>query len=148
MDKTSELVAIAQRLARETPDFHTIKGPGKGDQAAKEFLNSLRNLASEAFDKDYSQKMISGDTKFTVNFWFPGEMTVVECALTLRNSSSEFHKDIFKVLLAVDSGKRIRNLVFLCKPGALKRHSEPASRAIIDWLKKNYDVETKIVELR
>ena len=75
-------------------------------------------------------------------------MPVVEFALTLRNSSSEFHKDIFKVLLAVDSGEKVNKLVFISKPGAIKRHSEPASKAITDWLKRKYEIEITIIELK
>jgi hypothetical protein len=147
MDKTSELLKIARDIATDTPEFHTIKGPGKGDHATKDFMLTLREIANTAFGKDYSEKKISGDTKFTVDFWFPEEMTVVEFALTLRNAASEFHKDIFKVLLAVDSGINVKRLIFISKPGAAKRHKEPASKAITNWLSKHYDIKLDIIEL-
>ena len=148
MKKTSELIRIAQRLAQDTPQFHSIKGPGVGDHATAKFMETLRRLASEALGEDCSEKCICGDTKFAVDFWFPDEMTVVEFALTLRNSSSEFHKDIFKVLLAVDSGKTIQKLVFVSKPGAIKRNNEPGPRAIMDWLKRKQGIEVQIIELQ
>lgn len=147
MSRTSDLIEIAQRLAHDTTDFHTIKGPGKGDRARAEFIEAVQRLALDAFGHDYSEKKISGNTNFTVNFWFPEEETIVEIALTLRNSSSEFHKDIFKALLALDSGKKVGKLVFIAKPGAIKRHSEPASRAIMNWLKAKHGIRTEIIEL-
>jgi hypothetical protein len=148
MDKTSELIKIAQNLASNTPEFHSIKGPGKGDHATKIFMIEMRRLAHDAFGYDYSEKKISRPTNFAVDFWFPDEKTVVEFALTLRNASSEFHKDIFKVLLAIDFGETVSKLVFISKPGAIKRHSEPASKAITNWLEKKYKIETTIIELK
>lgn len=148
MSKTAKLITIAQNLASNTPEFHSIKGPGKGDHATKAFMLNVRKQALDAFGQDYAEKKISGNTNFAVDFWFPDEMTIVEFALTLRNSSSEFHKDIFKALLAVDSGKKIHRLVFISKPGAIKRHGEPASRAITEWLNKQYKIETNIIELK
>jgi hypothetical protein len=148
MNKTFELIKIAQNLASNTPAFHSIKGPGIGDHATKAFMLAIQKLAHDAFGYDYSEKKISRPTNFAVDFYFPDEMTVVEFALTLRNSSSEFHKDIFKVLLAVDSGEEVNKLVFISKPGAIKRHSEPASKAITNWLKKKYEIEIKIIELK
>lgn len=147
MNKTSELIKIAMDLANSTPEFHNIKGPGAGDHATRDFMREIRQAAHEIFGADYSEKKISHNTNFAVDFWFPDEMTVVEFALTLRNSSSEFHKDILKVLLAIDFGKEIHRLVFISKPGAIKRHNEPASKAITSWLKRKYDVETTIIEL-
>jgi hypothetical protein len=148
MNKTSELIKIAQDVASDTSEFHDIKGPGKGDHATKDFMRTMREIALNAFGQDYSEKKISGNTNFAVDFWFPDEMTIVEFALTLRNAQSEFHKDILKALLAVDSGKKVQRLVFISKPGAIKRHNEPASRAIMDWLNNKYEIETTIVELK
>lgn len=148
MNKTSELIKIAQNLASNTPEFHSIKGPGIGDHATRAFMLEMKKLAYDAFGHDYSEKRISRPTNFAVDFWFPEEMTVVEFALTLRNASSEFHKDIFKVLLAVDSGEKVDKLVFISKPGAVRRHNEPASKAITNWLKKKYEIQTEIIELK
>jgi hypothetical protein len=148
MDKTSKLIKMAQSLASATPEFHNIKGPGTGDHATKAFMLKVRKLAHDAFGEDYSEKRISDDTNFAVDFWFPDEATIVEFALALRNSSSEFHKDILKVLLAVDSGKKVHRLVFISKPGAIKRHNEPASKAITNWLANKYEIETTTIELK
>jgi hypothetical protein len=147
MNKTSELIKIAQNLVSDTHEFHSIKGPGKGDHATKDFMRTMREIAHNAFGKDYSEAKISGDTNFAVDFWFPDEMTIVEFALTLRNSSSEFHKDIFKALLATDNKVEIERLVFVTKPGGRKRHREPASQAVMGWLKKKYNITVTIEEL-
>jgi hypothetical protein len=148
MDKTAELIRMARHLASSTPEFHSIKGAGKGDHATAAYMRELRKLAHDTFGSDYSEKKISGTTNFAVDFWLPDEMTIVEIALTLKNSASEFHKDIFKALLALDSGAHVRRLVFISKPGAIKRHSEPASMAITKWLKEKHGIEMTIFELK
>ena len=73
---------------------------------------------------------------------------LIKIAENLASSTPEFHKDIFKALLAVDSGAEVRRLVFISKPGAIKRHSEPASMAITKWLKVNHGIEKTIFELK
>jgi hypothetical protein len=141
MDKTSELIEIARKLAQGMPEFYGIKSP--------EFLKVLKPRASEAFGEDCWEKCISGNTKFAVDFWFPDEMTVVEFAFDIGGASgSEFYRDIFKVLLAIDCGRKVENLVFVSKPGAIRRHSEPASKAITEWLERNYGVKITIIELK
>jgi len=147
MNKARELVRIARDIASETQDFHRVKGPGHGDRASCVFMNELRRRAIKQFGTDYSEKQISGDIKSAVDFFIPEEKTVIEIALTLKNPLSEFHKDIFKALLAIDNGKDIQQLVFVCKPGGRKRHQEPASQAIMRWLKDKYRIEVTIEEI-
>ena len=148
MNKTNTLIALAQKLADATPEFHRIKGAGTGDRATNTFMKELRALARDCFGEDHSEHRVVDGAKFAVDYWFPDEGTIVEIALSLRNSQSEFHKDLFKALLAVDSGRKVKHIVFVSKPGAIKRHDEPASKAIRNWMKKYYGVETKIVELK
>ncbi|MBU0676722.1 MAG: hypothetical protein KJ626_01275 [Verrucomicrobia bacterium] len=146
MTKTQQLVAMAKDLARESSSFHEVKGPGKGDRAANSFMKELRQRALQRFQHDYSEKQLCEGVKAAVDFYIPEEHTVVEIAMSLRTPLSEFHKDIFKVLLAKDRGEDIRHLVFVSKPGAIKRHEAPASQAVIDWLEKNYSVTVTIEE--
>ena len=139
---------MANEIAGMTPDFHGIKGPGAGDNANHVFMATLRSRARDTFGKDYAEKQISGDIKSAVDFYIPEEKTIIEIALALRVPLSEFQKDIFKALLARDNGVEVEHLVFVAKPGARKRHQEPASQAIIHWLKKHYSINVAIEELK
>ena len=146
MSITEQILSLARQLASETLEFHAVKGPGVGDRASNTFMKELRSRALCALGRDYSEKQICGDIKSAVDFYIPEEKTVIEVAMSLRDPLSEFHKDIFKVLLARDSGAQVEHLVFLAKPGGLKRHQEPASQAIIRWLKKYYSICARIEE--
>jgi hypothetical protein len=144
---SEELVTLAQQIADDTPRFFEIKGPGKGDNATNEFMKELKSHAKQLFREDYSEKGICGDNKFAVDFFFPKEATIVEIALTLRNANSEFSKDILKAILSQKAGNSIKKLIFVSKPGAIKRHEEPASKSIISLVKKEFGISVIIREL-
>lgn len=123
---SENLIKLAQNIADDTPGFFDIKGPGKGDKATHAFMKELQNQGKQLFGEDFSEKGICGDNKFAVDLFFPKEATIVEIALTLRNSNSEFHKDILKAILSQKADNTIKKLIFISKPGANKRHEELA----------------------
>jgi hypothetical protein len=145
--KTQQIVSLAKEIASTTPGFHKVKGPGKGDKANHAFMATLRSRVREVLGEDYAEKQICGDTKSAVDFFIPEEKTIIEIALSLAKPQSEFHKDIFKALLARDNGVGVEHLVFVAKPGARKRLQEPASQAIIHWLNKYYSISVTIEEM-
>ena len=144
---SENLIELAQNIANDSPGFFDIKGPGKGDKATHAFMKKLRNQAEQLFKEDYSEKEICGDNKFAFDFFFPEEATIVEIALTLRNSNSEFHKDILKAILSQKADNTIEKLIFISKPGANKRHEEPASQSIISLVEKEFGITVIIREL-
>ena len=148
MKKTQQIIAIARDIAATTPDFHKVKGPGLGDNANHAFMAELRIRVKDELGEDYSEKRICGDNQSAVDFYIPDEKTIIEVALTLRNPQSEFHKDIFKALLAKDVGTDVDHLVFVSKPGAQNRHQQPSSQAIIRWLAKHYSITVTIEEMK
>ena len=144
---SEKLIELAQNIADGTPGFFDIKGPGKGDKATHAFMKELRTQAKQLFEADFSEKVICGDNKFAVDFFFPDEATIIEIALTLRNSNSEFHKDILKAILSQRADNTINKLIFVSKPGAKKRHEEPASQSIISLVEKDFGIMVIIREL-
>ena len=147
MEKAKRLFEIATSISRDTQDFFAVKGPGKGDHATALFMKLLREDATEIFFVDHAEQKISGDNGLAVDFYFRDEATIVEIALTLRNASTEYEKDILKTVLAIDADNPVKHLVFISKPGAVKRRSEPAPRAMANWLERVHGVKTHIWEL-
>src|SRR5262249_45906133 len=82
------------------------------------FIETVTDLAKQCFGVDYSQKSICYGSGFAVDFYFPEEATVAELAFGLHNPNTEYERDIFKCLLAIDCGYAIRRLLFISKPGA------------------------------
>lgn len=144
---SEKLIELAQDIADDSPGFFDIKGPGKGDKATHVFMKELQNQAKHLFGEDFSEKGICGDNKFAVDFFFPKEAIIVEIALTLRNSNSEFHKDILKAILSQKTDNTIKKLIFVSKPGANKRHEEPASQSIISLVEQEFGITIIIREL-
>jgi hypothetical protein len=141
------LYSLAQSLADERPSFYDIKGPNIGDHDTAAFMKELRSRATLVLGADYSEKRICGESRLCVDFYFPAEETVVEVALGLRNPMSEYERDILKVIMAKEESNPVTRLLFISKPGALKRLSQPSARAIAEWAKRNHGIKVEVREL-
>jgi hypothetical protein len=146
--RVQQLIDLAQAVAENHPDFFAIKGAGAGDRDTNEFMASLRDRAQAALGHDLAEQQICGDNGLCVDFYFQEEETIVEVALGLRNPLSEFERDILKAILSKVEGFPVRRLLFLSKPGATKRCSQPGARAIKDWAESTQGVKIEIQELR
>jgi hypothetical protein len=141
------LIVLAQKLAEAIPDFLETKGPGAGDKATNEFMDRLRRNAKEMFGVDYSEARICGKNNFSIDFYFEDEKTAVEFAFSLDQPMNEYERDVFKCLLADDSGRPARKLVLVSKPGALARLAAPGPKSISDWVARKHALDIKILEL-
>ena len=137
----------ALHLANSTPGFYDKKGAGPGDHATNNFMKALRKGAEGALGRDYSEKSVCKTTKHAFDFYIPEERTVIEVALSLRNSGSEFERDIFKCLIAREDGALIDFLFFISKPGAMARHEAAGSKRIMKLVKQQFGLEVIIFEL-
>jgi hypothetical protein len=134
--RPERLCILAQRIAEGMPDFFEKKGPGKGDHATAAFVRTLREAANNLFGSDLSEKPACTAAGFRFDFYFPQEAVAVEFAFGLHNPNSEFERDIFKCLLAMEDGCAVKKLMLIGKPGAIARLSAPAPKAIIAFAKK------------
>ncbi len=147
MTKVEKIIRAAQDIADERPNFFMKKGAGEGDKDTNSFMTELRSRAKQKCGVDFSEKQICGENNLSVDFFIPEEDTIIEVALSLRNPNSEFERDIFKAIMAKEQGAHVHNLIFLSKPGAIKRHKQPSSVAMKEWLYKKHSIHLKIREL-
>ena len=147
MTKAEKIISLAQDIADERANFFEKKGAGKGDRDTNSFMAELRSRAKHTFGGDFSEKQICGDNNLCVDFFIPDENSIIEIALSLRNPNSEFERDILKAIMAKEQGAHVRNLFLLSKPGAIKRHQQPSSIAMKNWVFKNHDIKVEIREL-
>jgi len=124
-----------------------VKGSGPGDDANNAYMRDLRSAVKAETRTDYSERRICGDSKLAVDFFIEQEHTVIEVALGLRNSNSEFERDILKVLMAQEAGARVRRLVFIAKPGGEKRVRQASSSAMVEWVARNHQLEIVVRDL-
>ena len=146
--KSEHLLLLAQKIAERTLGFFEKKGPGKGDKATAAFVTSLRQLAKEEFGCDYSEKVVCKAARSRFDFFFPDEGTAVELAFGLHNPISEFERDVFKCLLAIEDGCAVRKLTLVGKPGAITRLNAAAPKAIIALVGKRFGLAVEVLELR
>ena len=147
MDRVERLAALAQQLADERPIFFEIKGPSVGDHDTAAFMKELRARAQTELGADYSERKVCGANNLCVDFYFPDEETIVEVALGLRNPTSEYERDILKALMAKEAGHAVTRLLFLSKPGALKRLKQPGATAIAAWAERLHGLRVETREL-
>jgi hypothetical protein len=147
MTKVEKIISAAQDIADERPKFFIKKGAGEGDKDTNSFMIELRSRAKQKCGVDFSEKQICGENNLTVDFFIPEEDTIIEVALSLRNPNSEFERDIFKAIMAKEQGAHVHNLIFLSKPGAIKRHKQPSSIAMKEWVSKKHSIHVTIREL-
>lgn len=146
--RPERLCVLAQKLAENIPDFFERKGPGKGDHATAAFVSTLRDAAESMFGSDLSEKPACKEAGFRFDFYFRAEEVAVEFAFGLHNPNSEFERDVFKCLLALEDGCAVKRLMLIGKPGAIARLSAPAPKAIIAFAKKRFDLTIEVLELR
>jgi hypothetical protein len=145
--KVELLREIAQAVADERPAFFEVKGAGLGNKDSNEFMNEVRRRALTTFGVDYAEKRICGSTAHAVDFYFQDDATIVEIALTLKNPAPEFEKDILKALMAQAENYPVTSLVFISKPGAIKKCSSPGRSAIRQWALKHHNLTIEIHEI-
>lgn len=146
-DRSMILLRIAREIAASNVNFHAILGPGEGDRATNTFMRQLRESAIKIFGADYSEYKTCGDTSLAVDFYFPEEGTIVEIALGLPNPGSEYEKDILKALMAQELGHRVERLLFISRPGATKKCSQPGRNAMKKWAYAKHSLLVEVHEL-
>ena len=90
--KSKQLIDLAQKIAKDLPDFFETKGPGAGNRSTNEFMSRLRLDATSELHGDYSEKKLCGDNSLAVDFYFPSEATICEIALGISKPNSEYEK--------------------------------------------------------
>jgi hypothetical protein len=146
--KWETLCLLAQELAEQTSEFFEKKGPGKGDHATAAFVRSLRKAASETFGTDFSEKTVCSTAGMRFDYYFPDEAVAVEFAFGLHNPISEFERDVFKGLLAIEDGCVLKRLILMGKPGAIARLNAPAACAIKALVANRFQLCVEVLELR
>ena len=147
MSKQEKLYELAQNLASQTYGFLDKKGPGIGNHATNQYVNQLITLAKEEFGEDFSEQKLCGENSLAVDYYFPDEETIVEVALGLKKPNSEFEKDILKALIAKEKGYKVKRLVFIAKPGGVKKCNQPGRSTVREFLLTKHDIEVVVWDL-
>jgi len=110
-------------------------------------MHALNQKVIERFGENYVEQYICGETRQNVDFYISEEKTIIEVELSLYNIHPNLERDIFKTLLAIDAGHKVKTLVLIGKEGAVDRHKGGASRAFINWVFKHHRLEVVISDI-
>src|SRR5258708_7188360 len=150
MPKATKILELAQVIAKERgPTFFERLGPGKdkGNGSTKSFMEELGLRVRNEIGADLAEACICGANKLSVDFFVAHEGTIIEIELGARNPHTNFERDIFKALLARDTGFRVDRLIIVGKPGTLKRLRTPDAKAIANWVTKHQGLEIDVFDL-
>ena len=145
---TEKIIQHAQAVADTLSETFRKKGPGRGNKFTNQFMTLLNERVRKEFGSSLIEQRISGPTKQSVDFYVRPERTVIEVELSLYNVHTNMDRDIFKVLLARDSGEDISTLLLLGKEPAVERHTQPASQALLQWVRKHHALEVLIRDIK
>ncbi len=144
------LVQQARRLAAGMPNFAADKGPGKnaGNGFTRGFQLQLQGWVKAKFPHQIEiERQAIGGARYAFDYYIAREQAVVEVALSIHKSNTEFEKDVLKCLLAKQNGLKIRRLVFVGKPGAKRRLSEGGPLAIASYAKNAAGIIIQVEEI-
>ena len=85
---------------------------------------------------------------FNVSISMCQKATIIEVELSLYNVHTNLERDVFKALLAKDAGHNVSTLLLVGKEPARERHSQPASRALMDFVKRHHDLNVIIEDIK
>jgi hypothetical protein len=146
--------AIDEKAAKEKSDYFDAKlGPGKGDKATADFLSAVNTVVRGQFAEGVicSEKPIYKKSNSKFDFYIPSEKTVVEVALSLRSPTTEFEKDILKVLIFNQKHpieERIKKLIFIGKIGAVEKCKQALRSDMIKWAKKIHGLKIEVKDIQ
>jgi hypothetical protein len=150
MPIADDLLKVIHQAAADIPTFNDRLGPGvnAGNGANRNFLQTVNTAVTERWPDrvEIDRTAISG-AKLNFNFYIPSEKTAIEIALSIRNPVSEYEKDIFKGLMARDSGLPLERLILIGKSGSVKLRNSPGSKAIRDWAWKTHNLKVEVHEI-
>jgi hypothetical protein len=145
-----QIFTLAQQIADRIPGFQDRKGPGKkaGNGVTNRFIRALDTAVSDNWPAIVrQQEPVAPGVRYTFDYFIPSEDTAVEIALSLRNIVTEFEKDIFKAILAKESGKRVERLVLIGKAGSIKRQNGTGPNAIKAWVQQRCVIQIDVMEI-
>lgn len=145
-----DLLHIIHNTASEIPTFDQRLGPGadKGNGATKFFVKKVNEIAAERWPNQVQQNFRAvPNTRMDFDLYVPSECTAIEIALSLRNSVSEYEKDIFKALLAQSAGLPLKRLILIGKNDSVRIRNMPASVAIRNWAWEKHSLKIEVHEI-
>jgi hypothetical protein len=148
LTKTQQIYTLAQEAADALPDMFSKKGPGAGNHFTNKYMARLNAVVKDTLGRSYIEQKICEPTDQCVDFYVPEESTIIEVELSLYNVHTNLDRDIFKALLAKDAGHSVSTLLLIGKEPAKERHKQPASRALIDFVKKHHDLTVVIEDIK
>jgi hypothetical protein len=146
MKRTARIVEMANQVARAYPTLLLRRTPGRRP-VVDQYMRAFGKQVDAEVGAGMAEQRISGSNEFRVDFYVEEDAAVIEIEFNLPGSHSNFERDIFKILLARDTGRVVKTLVLVGPPGSRERLSEAGPKDIITWVKKHHRLDVQVLDL-
>jgi hypothetical protein len=139
------------QLAQENADFYhmyKLRRAGAATPFVNEVVNHLKSRVAQEFGTEVINQFLSHQHGQSVDFWLEDEQAIMELEFDILSSPPVLEKQIFRALLAKDAGNDVKRLILIGDPGAALLLQAPTPKAVIDWVKRHYQIGVEIWELK
>jgi hypothetical protein len=138
------------QLAQENADFYhmyKLRRAGAARPFVNEVVNHLKSLVARELGSGVVNQFLGSQHRQAVDFWLEDEQAIVEVEFDILSSPPVLERQIFRAILAKDAGNDVRRLILIGDPGAILLSQAPTPTAVIDWVKRHYQIGVEIWEL-
>jgi len=146
MSKAERIFQLAQEGA-DTYRMFKLRRAGAGTLFVNEVINHLKFLVTQEFGSDVVNQFLSAANRQAVDFWLEDEHTIMEMEFNILTLPPVLEKEVFKALLAKDSGKDVRQLILIGDPSAALLSHAPTPASIIEWVERQHQIRVQIWDL-
>jgi len=147
MNKAERIFQLAQQVANSY-ELLQARRAGSGDLYTREVVDYLKSLAIQEFGPEVTNQWLSHVDHPPVDFWLKDEQTIIEVEFSLWSSVPVLEREVFKALLAKDTGQAVQQLILIGDPGLARYCDSPLQRSIIDGAERHHHLHIHIWQLK
>ena len=146
MSKAERIFQLAQEDA-QSYHMYKLRRAGASTPFVNEVVNHLKSRVAQEFGAGVVNQFLSNQHGQSVDFWLEDEQTIMEVEFDILSSPPVLEKQIFRALLAKDTGKDVKRLILIGDPGSVLLSQSPTPTAVIDWVQRHCQIGVEIWEL-
>jgi len=126
-----------------------LRRAGAGALFVNEVINHLKSLVAHEFNTELINQLLGNkENGQSVDFWLEDENTIMAMEFDILSSPPVLEKEVFKALLAKDTGTNVQHLILIGDPGSVLISQTPRPKSIIAWVEKHHQIRVQIWELK
>ncbi len=147
MNREQQIITWVQASASRHGRFTKKWGPGEGNKITNRIMKEVEALVGTELGACIAEQKLTPHSDQSVDYWLEAERTVIEVEFSLSNPAAVLQKDMLKVMLGIEAGRKIDRLVLVGGPGSERRLDLPSAQEVIGFAKRQFRVHVVVHEL-